>query len=79
MGANHDAFATLDADVGIPDGDFSGDVALFPLGGAAGGWTSYPTLSTLIGSPGSGQTLWALAISLTATFTISIDFFSFSY
>jgi cytochrome c oxidase subunit 1 len=33
-----------------------------PLGGAAGGWTSYPTLSTLIGSPGSGQTLWCLAI-----------------
>lgn len=34
----------------------------FPLGAAAGGWTSYPTLSTLIGSPGIGQTLWALAI-----------------
>lgn len=34
----------------------------YPLGGAAGGWTSYPTLSTLIGSPGAGQTLWALAI-----------------
>ncbi len=34
----------------------------FPLGGAAGGWTSYPTLSTLIGSAGSGQTLWCLAI-----------------
>lgn len=33
-----------------------------PLGGAAGGWTSYPTLSTLIGSPGTGQTLWSLAI-----------------
>lgn len=33
-----------------------------PLGGAAGGWTSYPTLSTLIGSPGVGQTLWSLAI-----------------
>jgi cytochrome c oxidase subunit 1 len=38
-------------------------VSLFtPLGGAAGGWTSYPTLSTLIGSPGIGQTLWALAL-----------------
>jgi cytochrome c oxidase subunit 1 len=34
----------------------------YPLGGAAGGWTSYPTLSTLIGSPGAGQTLWCLAI-----------------
>lgn len=33
-----------------------------PLGAAAGGWTSYPTLSTLIGSPGAGQTLWTLAI-----------------
>jgi cytochrome c oxidase subunit I len=33
-----------------------------PLGAAAGGWTSYPTLSTLIGSPGTGQTLWALAL-----------------
>jgi cytochrome c oxidase subunit 1 len=33
-----------------------------PLGGAAGGWTSYPTLSTLIGSPGIGQTLWCLAL-----------------
>jgi cytochrome c oxidase subunit 1 len=33
-----------------------------PLGGAAGGWTSYPTLSTLIGSPGVGQTLWTLAL-----------------
>ncbi|MDO9184028.1 MAG: cbb3-type cytochrome c oxidase subunit I [Bacteriovorax sp.] len=38
-------------------------VSLFtPLGGAAGGWVSYPTLSTLIGSPGIGQTLWCLAI-----------------
>lgn len=33
-----------------------------PLGAAAGGWTSYPTLSTLIGSPGAGQTLWSLAL-----------------
>lgn len=33
-----------------------------PLGGAAGGWTSYPTLSTLIGSPGVGQTLWTIAL-----------------
>jgi cytochrome c oxidase subunit 1 len=35
---------------------------LTPLGGAAGGWVSYPTLSTLIGSPGIGQTLWCLAL-----------------
>ena len=33
-----------------------------PLGAAAGGWTAYPTLSTLICSPGVGQTLWAVAI-----------------
>lgn len=33
-----------------------------PLGGAAGGWTSYPTLSTLIGSAGIGQTLWCLSL-----------------
>jgi cytochrome c oxidase subunit 1 len=33
-----------------------------PLGAAAGGWTSYPTLSTLIGSPGVGQTMWTLAL-----------------
>ena len=39
-----------------------------PLGAAAGGWTSYPTLSTLIGSPGIGQTLWTLAI-----FTLGIS------
>ncbi|MFA6237438.1 MAG: cbb3-type cytochrome c oxidase subunit I [Bacteriovorax sp.] len=35
---------------------------LTPLGAAAGGWVSYPTLSLLIGSPGVGQTLWCLAI-----------------
>lgn len=38
-------------------------VSLFtPLGAAAGGWVSYPTLSLLIGSPGIGQTLWCLAL-----------------
>lgn len=35
-----------------------------PLGAAAGGWTSYPTLSTLLGSPGVGQTMWLLALFL---------------
>ena len=35
-----------------------------PLGAAAGGWTSYPTLSTQIGSPGIGQTYWLIAIFL---------------
>jgi cytochrome c oxidase subunit 1 len=35
-----------------------------PLGAAAGGWTSYPTLSTNIGQPGLGQTLWTLSLFL---------------
>jgi len=35
-----------------------------PLGAAAGGWTSYPTLSTTLGSPGAGQTLWLLSLFL---------------
>ncbi|MFL5785917.1 MAG: cbb3-type cytochrome c oxidase subunit I, partial [Bacteriovoracaceae bacterium] len=35
-----------------------------PMGAAAGGWTSYPTLSTNIGQPGLGQTLWLLSLFL---------------
>lgn len=35
-----------------------------PLGAAAGGWTSYPTLSTNLGQPGAGQTLWLLSLFL---------------
>lgn len=35
-----------------------------PLGAAAGGWTSYPTLSTNIGQPGVGQTMWTLSLFL---------------
>ena len=35
-----------------------------PLGAAAGGWTSYPTLSTNIGQPGLGQTMWTLSLFL---------------
>ena len=35
-----------------------------PLGAAAGGWTSYPTLSTNIGQPGAGQTFWLLSLFL---------------
>ena len=43
--------------------------ALFtPLGAAAGGWTSYPTLALKFGSPGVGQTLWYMAI-----FTIGVS------
>ena len=33
-----------------------------PLGAAEAGWTAYPTLSTAIGTPGPGQTLWTVAI-----------------
>ncbi len=36
MRANKDAFAALDAQVGFPDRDFQGDIALFPLGRAGG-------------------------------------------
>lgn len=35
-----------------------------PLGAAAGGWTAYPTLSTNLGQPGLGQTLWLLSLFL---------------
>jgi hypothetical protein len=36
VGADHDALAALNAHVGIPDGHFLADVALFVLGGAMG-------------------------------------------
>lgn len=46
----------------------SGAVLLFsmflPLGAAAGGWTSYPTLSTNLGQPGAGQTMWLISLFL---------------
>ena len=35
-----------------------------PLGAAEGGWTAYPTLSSTIGTPGSGETMWAIAVFL---------------
>jgi cytochrome c oxidase subunit 1 len=41
-----------------------------PLGAAASGWTAYPTLSTEIGMPGPGQTLWCLAIFFAGTSTL---------
>ncbi len=37
---------------------------LVPLGASEAGWTGYPTLSTTVGAPGSGETLWALAVFL---------------
>jgi cytochrome c oxidase subunit 1 len=38
-----------------------------PYGAAASGWTAYPTLSTNLGMPGWGQTLWCLALFLAGT------------
>jgi cytochrome c oxidase subunit 1 len=33
-----------------------------PMGAAGAGWTTYPTLSTQMGTPGLGQTLWVVSI-----------------
>ncbi|HET6281549.1 MAG TPA: cbb3-type cytochrome c oxidase subunit I [Polyangia bacterium] len=41
-----------------------------PLGAAQAGWTGYPTLSTTIGTPGLGQTLWTVAIYLNGASSI---------
>jgi cytochrome c oxidase subunit 1 len=35
---------------------------LAPSGAAKAGWTGYPPLSTQLGTPGAGQTLWTLAL-----------------
>src|SRR5882724_2794933 len=35
-----------------------------PLGAPQAGWTAYATLSTAVGTPGLGQTLWVVAIYL---------------
>lgn len=40
------------------------------LGAAAAGWTTYPPLSTQVGTPGLGQTLMVLAIFVTGCATI---------
>jgi cytochrome c oxidase subunit 1 len=41
-----------------------------PLGAPAAGWTAYPPLSTNVGTPGWGQTLWVLAIFIAGVSTI---------
>jgi cytochrome c oxidase subunit 1 len=41
-----------------------------PLGAPAAGWTAYPTLSSAIGTPGPGQTLWVVAIYLNGASSI---------
>jgi cytochrome c oxidase subunit I len=44
---------------------------LLPTGTAAGGWTSYPPLSTPVGGiPGHGQIYWTLALTLAGTATL---------
>ena len=43
---------------------------LVPFGSAAAGWTTYPPLSTNVGTPGWGQTLVILAIFVTGSATI---------
>ena len=43
---------------------------LTKLGGAAAGWTTYPPLSTNIGTPGLGQTLMIAALFVTGVATI---------
>jgi cytochrome c oxidase subunit 1 len=40
------------------------------LGAAGAGWTTYPPLSTNIGTPGSGQTFMVAAIFVTGVSTI---------
>jgi len=42
---------------------------LAPGGGAKAGWTAYPPLSTPLGTPGAGQTLWTLALILAGAST----------
>jgi cytochrome c oxidase subunit 1 len=41
-----------------------------PLGPANAGWTAYATLSTAIGAPGPGQTLWVVAVYLNGTSSV---------
>jgi cytochrome c oxidase subunit 1 len=41
-----------------------------PMGPAAAGWTTYPTLSTQLGTPGPGQSLLVLALFLAGASTI---------
>src|SRR6185503_12592708 len=41
-----------------------------PLGAPQAGWTAYATLSTAIGTPGLGQTLWVVAIYLNGASSI---------
>ena len=56
---NMASFWTMAAATGVLISSF-----FVPLGAAQAGWTAYATLSTAIGAPGVGQTLWVVAIYL---------------
>jgi cytochrome c oxidase subunit 1 len=42
-----------------------------PAGAAGAGWTAYPTISTQLGTPGAGQTLWVVAVFLVGASSIT--------
>jgi cytochrome c oxidase subunit 1 len=42
---------------------------LAPAGGPKAGWTGYPPLSTTLGTPNAGQTLWTVALVLAGAST----------
>ena len=43
---------------------------LAPAGGPKAGWTGYPPLSTTLGTPNAGQTLWTIALILAGASTM---------
>jgi cytochrome c oxidase subunit 1 len=59
------SFWTMAAATGVLVASF-----FVPLGPANAGWTAYATLSTAIGAPGPGQTLWVVAIYLNGTSSV---------
>jgi cytochrome c oxidase subunit I len=56
---NMASFWTMAASTGVLSASF-----FVPLGPPQAGWTAYATLSTALGAPGAGQTLWVIAIYL---------------
>src|SRR5579871_4095391 len=73
IGARDMAFPTLNAlsvwtmaaSTGVLTASF-----FMPLGAPQAGWTAYATLSTAVGTPGVGQTLWVVAIYLNGTSSV---------
>jgi cytochrome c oxidase subunit 1 len=43
-----------------------------PMGAAGSGWTAYPPLSSTVGEPGAGQTLWILAMLLAGVSSVLV-------